>query len=378
MMRKILRVLLPLLVLVAGVAGARHLIKTRPQAKRAAPPEVVALVSAQPVTSSTQKIEISAMGTVVPAQTLALLPQVAGRVIELHPALVQGGRVREGEVLVRLDDSDYRAAVEQAKANIARVDLEMAVERGRARVARGEWKRIGKSVTHSKEGRDLALRRPQLRNLKASRSSAEAALKQARRNVERTVVRAPMNAIVQAENVEVGALIGPQAMLATLVGTDAFQVQVSVPVESLRWIAVPGLNAPEGAGGDALITQELSAGTVVTRKGRVLRALADLDPVGRMARLLVEVPDPLGLETATEGAAPDGKLKAGLPLLLGSYVQVDIEGTPIEGAVKVARAHLHDGNTRSAGAAPRTCWSPPACATATCWSRAGSPPRSRA
>ena len=70
-----------------------------------------------------------------------------------------------------------------------------------------------------------------------------------------------------------------------------------------------------------------------TREGRVIRLLGDLEARGRMARLLVSVQDPMGLK----GAGTDD-----VPLLLGSYVQVELEGRQLENIVKIPRDALRD------------------------------------
>ena len=71
----------------------------------------------------------------------------------------------------------------------------------------------------------------------------------------------------------------------------------------------------------------------IERSGRVLRLLPDLDPAGSMARLLVAIDDPLGL----------GSEDAGIPLLLGSYVEVDLEAAPLDDVIEVPRAAVREG-----------------------------------
>ncbi|NOZ00589.1 MAG: HlyD family efflux transporter periplasmic adaptor subunit, partial [Deltaproteobacteria bacterium] len=126
-------------------------------------------------------------------------------------------------------------------------------------------------------------------------------------------------------------VVGPQSPVATLVDADSFWVQVAIPVEELAWIDVPGLG--KASGSKARVLQETGTAKPSERTGRVVRLLGDLDPVGRMARVLVEVDDPL--ETK------DGRL----PLLLGSYVSVEILGHPIEGVWPIPREALRDGDT---------------------------------
>jgi hypothetical protein len=68
----------------------------------------------------------------------------------------------------------------------------------------------------------------------------------------------------------------------------------------------------------------------------VIRLLGDLEPDGRMARVLVAVPDPLDL-----GRPADDRM----PLLIGDYVRVEIHGRRIDGVYRIPRSALRD-NTR--------------------------------
>jgi RND family efflux transporter MFP subunit len=182
----------------------------------------------------------------------------------------------------------------------------------------------------------LALHEPQLQAAEASLAAARSARAQAELSVGKTNLRAPFNAWVQSEFVEVGQLVGPQSQIATLVGTDAYWVQVSVPAEQLRALTLPGQS--EDAVSSAVVKQNIGTKTVV-REGKLLRLLGDLDPVGRLVRLLVEVDDPLNLASNA-----DETRSGSLPLLLGAYVSVEFEGQSLDNVVQVPRSALREGD----------------------------------
>ncbi len=142
---------------------------------------------------------------------------------------------------------------------------------------------------------------------------------------------------MQTENVDVGQLVTPASQLGTLVGTDQFWVQVSVPMEQLSWIRVPGMNGTDGS--PARVVQEVGESGRIERTGRVVRLLGDLDPVGRMARVLVAIDDPLSPPAdATPGDA------SALPLLLGAFVRVEVDAGELDGVFEIPRAALHSGD----------------------------------
>jgi RND family efflux transporter MFP subunit len=336
--------LLSLLVLSAGAAALVLLVRTRPKPAQAPPPDRAVPVEVVTLRAGPERVRVRAQGTVTPAQRVIVQPEVAGRVVWQHPELVLGGRVAKGEVLFRVDPRDYRAALEQQKAQLANSELQLEQEQGRRVVAEREWGLLkSEQQPDGGAGKALALREPQLATAKASVQAAQSALAQAELNVARTTVVAPFNGLVQAENVEVGQLVTPQSQVATLVGTDAFWVQVSIPVDQLAWIRVP--QTPGDEGSPARVSQQIG-GQLVERSGRVLRLLGELDPVGRMARILVELAEPLGpapkkgKRAATDAGIPPGP---SLPLLLGAFVNVEIEGAALPGVLELPRRALREG-----------------------------------
>jgi RND family efflux transporter MFP subunit len=247
---------------------------------------------------------------------------VGGRVRAQHAQLVAGGRVETNDILLRIDARDYRLAVEASNADVNRAELELQMERGRQAVAQREWTSFGDPEA-GERGRALATRDPQLRTAQVGVVAATSSVERARLNLSRTTIRAPFNAMVTAESVEVGQVVGPQSQLATLVGTDEFWVQVSLPIASLANITVS-----ETEGSAATIIQNVGEQRV-ERPGRVVRMLPDLDPSGAMARVIVAIPAPM------EGP---------VPLLLGSFVDVEIDAPPLENVIEVPRAAVREGN----------------------------------
>jgi RND family efflux transporter MFP subunit len=332
-MKKLLRVLLPLLILVAGIGVARHFLSTRPETPRKKKPKVAAVVETRAFSPISRPATVEAMGAVMAARAVVITPEVSGRVVEHSPRLIRGGRFSAGDLLARVEPRDYELAVAQAKAQVVQAGYQLKVEEQRGAVAEREWELFDQAATSTKAGRDMALRKPHRQAAQAALSAARSGLATAELAVQRTTLTAPFNAFVREEAIELGQMIGPSSRVATLVGTDAFHVQVSVPVDELRWIALPDA---DGAGGAlARVVQEVSFEHRVERQGRVVQLLGELDPRGRMARLLVEVADPLGLTRPDAEAAP---------LLLGAYVRVSIEGRRVEDVLALPRRVLRSGD----------------------------------
>ncbi|MCO4760381.1 MAG: efflux RND transporter periplasmic adaptor subunit [Myxococcales bacterium] len=336
MMKTALKILLPLLIVAIGAGVAMRMVKTRPKAKRAKPRASAMLVDVITVKTGAHATAVSATGSVVAERTVLLHPQVAGVIRSEAIGFEVGRHFKKGELIVRIDDRDHRLNIKQRRAAVTTAQFELTMERGRAHVAKHEWKLLARSnVKTTSAGRALALRQPQKAAAQARIDQAKAALEQAKLNLSRTEVRAPFDCVVREKRASLGQMVSPNAPIARLVGTGRFFVQVSVPMSQLKAVSVPGYNARVGAA--VRIRQRTGADDEAVRKGRVVRLLTDLDPNGRMARLLVAVDHPL------EAPAKHPEGKAWLPLLIGAYVGVEIEGRVLEGVISVPRLAVHEG-----------------------------------
>jgi RND family efflux transporter MFP subunit len=270
----------------------------------------------------------------VPAREVSLQPEVQGRVIYRSESLVPGGTFKKGEVLLRIDSSEYNLRAQKSATEVEQAIEQLKLEQSRGEVAAHEWTLIGGERTGSQTGREVALRMPQMKEAETRIALAQNAQDLAQLNVGRTTLRAPFNGLVKSGQVQVGQYVSPNVPLGTLVGSDEYWVQVSVPMEQLKDIFVPGFNAKEGEGSVATVWQEMG-NKRISREGRVVRLYGDVDPMGRLSRVLVNIVDPLQLGVDQE--------ERGVPLLLGSYVHVDIEGHEMVDVIEVPRAAVHGG-----------------------------------
>ena len=333
-LRAVAMYLLPVVVIVGGGIGAVRLYQTGPKARQRPPQARDTLVQVATVSRTSANATVHVMGTVVAAQEVTLQPRVSGEVIKLSPEFVPGGRFKAGEFILQIDPKDYELTVEKTRSQVAQAQYELKMEQGAQEIARHEWELLGVEETATEQDRELALRKPHLIKANAALAAANAAVREAKLDLERTTIIAPFNAIVTTESVDVGAQVTQQTQLGTLVGTDEYWVRAAVPVDQLGWIRFPGR---DGKGGStAAIRQQLATDLHNEWTGRVVRLMGDLEPEGRMARVLISVRDPLRLGSGDE---------AGLPLLIGSYVSVAIEGREVKDVIPLPRTALRDGDS---------------------------------
>lgn len=333
----LVRFIIAVAVLALGVVIFGYLAATRPEPKMVPRENLGELVEVIEVTPGTQQVRVDANGQVVPAKQVALSAEVGGRVVWLSKKLIPGARFTAGEQIARIDPREYNLALQQQFAQVDRAQTELELERSRKQIAEREWQLMG----GGEDAGALALRDPQLRTAEAALKAARSGLNRARLSVAKTVLRAPFNAVVHQKSVDQGQLVGPASPVATLVGTDAFWVEVSIPMDHLSWIRVPGVDG-ETEGSPAVIAQPLGDNQI-RRQGEVIRLMPNLDPMGRMARVLVEIPDPLGL--GDDSSEADSSAGEDLPLLIGSYVAIAIDGRQLDHVIELPREAVRGGNT---------------------------------
>lgn len=316
-------------VLVVSGTVAWYMMTHKPRPERRKPVPTIPVVTVQELSLSDYLVVIPAMGTVVPATEVDLKAQVGGPIIWTHPEFVEGGIVRKGQTLAKIDPVDYELALTAKRAVLESAIANLKAEQGKQEVARTEWEILGLGEDATELDLELALRRPQLAEMEANLDAAGAGVRQAELDLERTIIRAPFNALIRSVNVDVGGQISAQSTLATLVGTDFYYVEALIPLDRLDWIQLP-----EGPDNPASIVS-VKTGTGKIRPGRVYKLMGDIQTSGRLARLLIEVKDPLDLE---QGGSKRQSM------LLGDYVNVDIEGSTIEDVFNIPRQYLKDGN----------------------------------
>lgn len=323
------RAVIPAGVIFAALVIGLILFASSPEPSRKEPQHHARLVEVVPAERGDFPARVQAWGEVLPARQVSLQPRVSGTVISVADAYDPGKRVKEGELLLRIDPTDYTLAVEQRRADLARARARQQQEEGNQRVAQREYELVGGDV--SAQEKALMLRKPQLQTARAEVDSARAALEQARLDLQRTRLKAPFNAVVLEANVDTGAQVSSNTVVARMAGTDEYWVELSVPVTQLPWIELP---RQDGTASTVRLFHDGVWGAR-HREGRVLRLRGDLAQPGRMARLLVTVADPLALTEERSGNPP---------LLLGSFLRAEILGREMEDVVPLDRAWLRAGD----------------------------------
>lgn len=332
MIKKIQKFIPSLILITLSIVLSSYWLTHQPRAERTAPTVLAPLVEVIKPEIISHQTTISVMGNVIAAQSVNLTPRISGMVKWISPNFIEGGILKKGEALVELDPTDYKIAIVQSQNDLAKAQFNLKLEQGQQVIVRREYQLLGAELNGQEQ--ELVLRKPHLNAAKAALAGAESALNLARLNLERTRPVAPFNAIITTRNANVGAWMSAFSTgtpLAKLVGIDSFWINVSIPVDKLSWIKIPGINGQTGSA--AKISYEAAWGKEVFRLGAVKSLQAELEPEGRMAKLIIEVDDPLCQKIENKHLPP---------LMLGSYLRVEIDGITLENVIKLPETTLHD------------------------------------
>lgn len=262
-MRTAFKILLPIVILAAAVGVFRALKATKPEQASPQVQERVWRVQAEPISPRRLAPELELYGRVETPDMLRAAASAAAWVTEV--AVRDGDLVRDGQLLLRLDERDFLPRISQAEADIAGLEASVASERNRyesdrlaleqeqrlleiarnsvARQERLKTQKVGaeqaldeasqaealQALAVSNREMSLGDHPSRLRELQSRLTSARARLDEVKLEYERATIRAPYDGIVSGVEVTVGDQISKGAVLLRMYAVDSLQVRARIP-----------------------------------------------------------------------------------------------------------------------------------------------------
>ncbi|ATC95245.1 efflux RND transporter periplasmic adaptor subunit [Pseudoalteromonas tunicata] len=317
------QIFIPIAIAVTAIAVAGALVAMKKPPEKKEETVILPIVKTSPAQINPISLDVKSHGLVKAKEQTQLVAQVSGQIVEVSPLFVQGGFVKEGQVLVRIDPNDYEAALTEAEASLAQARSALEIERAQAHVAQAEWDRISKNSNESIPS-ELYLRKPQLAEKLARYRASEAAVKRATRNLERTFVKAPYDAIIAERSISLGSVVNPGSFFGLVSATEVAEIRLPVPDKDLQYLVNHGLDSNVTLSADY-------AGQEVQWQAKIVRSEGVIDNKSRMTYLVAEVQDPYG------------QTKTAKPLRFGAYVNATIAGMQIPEATLIPQ-HLVKNN----------------------------------
>ncbi len=313
----------PILVLVVGIGIAVLIALNAPRPTPDDYKPLLATVRVIKVQPQAEYLTVTSQGTVEPRSQSELIPEVSGRAVWISPSLVGGGSFARDEVLLRIDDADYRSALVRAEAALKRAGVEQDF-------AADELKRVeslrGKNLA-SQQQLDNAHRAAAVAD--ANLSESQAAVDQARRDLQRTELKAPFDGLVREEHVDLGQFVTRGQNIGTIYATDYVEVRLPIAADQLVYLGLPMSTRgqiPENLRPPVTVAADFG-NTRLLWEGQLIRAEAEFDARTRMLSGIAR------LRTDSE-----------LPLPVGMFVQAQIRGRRAENIIRLPRSAMRDNN----------------------------------
>jgi len=316
------QIIVPIAILATGILLFVGFSAMKKPPEEKAKVDNTPIVAVEQVTVAPMTLTVDSYGIVKPKYETELVAQVSGQIVELSPTFVRGGFVSKGQLLARIDPNDYNAALIDAEADMASARAALEKERAQGQVAEREWKRITNTSPT-----ELSLRKPQLAQELARVKSAQASVLRAKRNLERTEIRAPYDAMIDSRNIGLGSFVGTGNMLGKLLGTDIAEVRLPVADNQLQFLIGNGVNSQVQLKGSF-------AGVDTLWQAQIARSEGVIDNKSRMSYLVAEINDPYSLNVKDDAKSP---------LRFGSYVNAEIIGLELSQATLIPRYLVNDG-----------------------------------
>ena len=320
------KLLYPIIVLILGIGLAVLITLTPPETTPEPYEPLATTVRVTRAKVQSEYLAISSQGTVQPRSQSELIPEVSGRAVWISPSLVGGGSFRMDDVLLRIDDADYRSTVVRSEAAVSRAEVEYEF-------ARDELQRM-----QSLRDKQLASQqqldnsRRAARVAEANLSEGRAALEQARRDLARTELRAPFDGLVRSEQVDLGQFLSRGQSIGTIYATDFVEVRLPIAADQLGFLGLPVSTRgqiPKDLQPPVTVAADFG-NTRLLWEGELVRLEAEIDERSRMvygvARLRMD----------------DSRESAILPV--GMFVQAEIRGRQVEDIIRLPRSAMRDND----------------------------------
>ena len=318
----------PIIIIVLGLLISTLMIILKPTTK----PEEVKFpdpfVETKKIYPQSINIIIKSQGSIIPQKESQIFPEIIGPVVYVSSKLYEGSSFNRGDILARIDSKDYELDIKSAESTLAAAKTKLSFEEAESNSAREEWEKIGLG-----EPGDLTLRIPQLKQAKSAVEAAEANLERLKRNLDKTIIKAPYDGLVRKKNIDIGTVVSPGFLLASVYATDYVEIKLPIPDEDLAFLDIPldgteieiknqpRVNLIGSFGGEKIIWD-----------GKIVRMEAEIDPKSRMAILIGRVSNPYDLS------------KYKIPLRVGQFVEAKIIGKNFKNLYTINRELIRNGN----------------------------------
>ena len=313
------RILFIASIVVVALAAAVGLSQMKPPPQKEPVGSVDLLIDVQTLESGSYSFIIESQGTVRPLTETILSAEVSGSIVSVSPKFIAGGVFAAGEELMRIDQTNYVGAVDQAKAFLKQRQIEF----DGAKTLRTQGYRAEAEFAAAE----------------AALATANANLIRTRRDLDRTRIRLPYEGMVRSRSANIGQFVNPGKELGVVFATDIAEVRLPLTDQDLAFVDLPDANEITESGistdGPTVTLTAVQRGRSTNWIAKIVRSEGVVDERARVTYAVARITDPYRLH----GSSSDET-----PLPMGTFVSARIEGATIDVAVQLPRSSMRRMN----------------------------------
>jgi RND family efflux transporter MFP subunit len=295
-------------ILISAVALMSVLSQFKPEPPKRESENLDLLVETLTLELSTESFKIYSQGTVRPRTQTVLSAEVSGSIVSISPNFIAGGAFEKGEVLMRIDPSNYTVAVDKAEALVVQRQIEFD----------GAKKLQSQGYRAESEFASAA----------AALASARADLVNAQRNLERSYIRLPYAGMVLSKGADIGQFVNPGTLLGVTFATDIAEVRLPLTDQDLAFVDLPGPAASAMGNGPRVKLTATQKGKRIQWDAELVRSEGVVDERSRVTYAVARFDDPYQLHG-------DGNA-----LPIGTFVAAEITGSGAFDVIRIPRTAL--------------------------------------
>ncbi len=275
-MKKKIKILLPITIIIITVLIVNTIMNNPPKTKRGFKKEKAGIkVETRLIQKQNYEMFIDSYGVIQASKKSALSTQVGGKIVYVSENFKEGAYIKKGEVLLKIEEADYKIDLQSAKAKLTLAEQALIEEQAKSIQAKEDWESFNKN----QKANDLVLRKPQLESAKANVLIAKADLQKAQLNLKRTEIVAPYDARVDEKSVYLDELISSNTKIADISSSEIMEIKLPVNNNYLKYIDLK--SKP--------MVKFFSNVTNKSYEGQILRSKSSIDTNTKQLYLIAEL-----------------------------------------------------------------------------------------
>lgn len=311
-MKKFLKISIPLVIITATAIMIYIIFANPPQMKKEITKVSKIQVEVKNLNKEKFQVFLDSYGTAQASTKTTLTSQVSGKIIFINENFKNGAYFKKGDLLVQIEDEDYKADVKIANAQLILAKQTLLEEQAKAKQAKEDWKKF--NIDEKPD--NLVLRVPQLQSAIATVEAKEADLQKAKLNLNRTKILAPYDGRVIEKSISIAQVISNNAQIGTIFSNDNIEVRLPIKNKDLNLIDI-NLDAK---------VEFISQLSNKIYEGKIVRSESTIDENTKQLYLIAQIDENIS------------------NLKIGEYLKAKIEAKKLENVIIIPNETIYQSS----------------------------------